>query len=181
MSKIRALLASIALTTTIPAAWSQQQFQLPQFGGTDDAALAKAMPILAKQVIAGHTDANQGRYLGNLFRLQMVAGDDSVASSALQQLTRLFEALDPKRPTASLIPDELAVKSVRRTPLVSRQLSQGSRLLVLLAVNRNEFGQINYGTGKDVSDESIADAKTPLHIRWLNDSWITVPISRRQQ
>jgi putative CocE/NonD family hydrolase len=77
-----------------------------------------------------------------------------------------------------LRPGQIISIPVRRTPLISRQLSQGSRLLVLLTVNKNEFAQINYGTGKDVSDESIADAKVPLHVRWQNDSYITVPIWR---
>jgi putative CocE/NonD family hydrolase len=62
------------------------------------------------------------------------------------------------------------------TPLVSRQIRKGSRLLVQLTVNKNEFDQLNYGTGTDVSGESIADAKTPLQVRWQNDSYITVPI-----
>jgi len=67
---------------------------------------------------------------------------------------------------------------VRHTPLTSRQLSKGSRLLVLLTVNKNEFSEINYGTGKEVSGESIADAKAPLHVRWQNDSSITLPVWR---
>jgi len=66
----------------------------------------------------------------------------------------------------------------RGMPLISRQLSKGSRLLVLLDVNKNSLAQINYGTGKDVSDESIADAKEPLHVQWHNDSFIRVPIWR---
>jgi uncharacterized protein len=45
-------------------------------------------------------------------------------------------------------------------------------------VNKNGFAQVNYGTGKDVSDESIADAKEPLEVRWYNDSYVTVPIER---
>ena len=65
---------------------------------------------------------------------------------------------------------------IMRTPLVSRQLETGSRLLVQLTVNKNEFDQLDYRTGKDVSDESIADAKVPLQVRWQNDSYITVPI-----
>ena len=36
--------------------------------------------------------------------------------------------------------------------------------------------QHTYGTGKDVSDESIADAKVPLHIDWQNDSTVSVPV-----
>ena len=73
--------------------------------------------------------------------------------------------------TRTLIPFE-------RTPLISRRISVGSRLLVMLTVNKNSFAQVNYGTGKDVSDESIADAKEPLQVRWYNDSYVTVPIER---
>jgi len=47
-----------------------------------------------------------------------------------------------------------------------------------LTVNKNEFSQINYGTGKDVSDESIADGNLSLKVQWLNDSYILVPVSR---
>jgi hypothetical protein len=35
---------------------------------------------------------------------------------------------------------------------------------------------VNYGTGKDVSDESIADAKEPLHVKWHTDSFVEVPL-----
>jgi uncharacterized protein len=65
-----------------------------------------------------------------------------------------------------------------RTPLVCRQIAKGSRLLVLITVNKNDQAQVNYGTGKDVSDESVADAEEPLHVRWYNDSFVRVPISR---
>lgn len=41
----------------------------------------------------------------------------------------------------------------------------GSRLLVTLNVSKNPYTQINYGTGKDVSDENINDAKIPLQIK----------------
>ena len=36
--------------------------------------------------------------------------------------------------------------------------------------------RVNYGTGKDVSDESIADATVPLEVRWRNDSYVQIPI-----
>jgi len=65
---------------------------------------------------------------------------------------------------------------IMRTPLVSRQLKKGSRLLVQLTVNKNKFDQLNYGTGRDVSDESISDAEVPLQVRWQSDSYISVPI-----
>ncbi len=63
-----------------------------------------------------------------------------------------------------------------RTRMTSRQLSKGSRLLVTLNVNKSPFEQINYGTGKDVSDEDISDAKVPLKIKWQTDSYVKIPI-----
>ncbi|HTR29605.1 MAG TPA: CocE/NonD family hydrolase [Puia sp.] len=51
----------------------------------------------------------------------------------------------------------------------SRHIEQGSRLILLLGVNKNSDWQINYGTGKDVNDETIKDAGEPLQIRWLLD------------
>jgi hypothetical protein len=58
---------------------------------------------------------------------------------------------------------------------MSRRLTKGSRLLILLDVNKQPIAEINYGTGADVSDESIADAKVPVRIRWYTDSYVTVP------
>lgn len=63
-----------------------------------------------------------------------------------------------------------------KTRMVSRQLGKGSRLLVTLNVNKNPFAQINYGTGKDVSDEDSTDAKVPLRINWQNDSYVKIPV-----
>ena len=78
-----------------------------------------------------------------------------------------------------LTPGKIETIPFSRTGIVSRQMSRGSRLLVLLTVNKNPYAQVNYGTGKDVSDESIADAKEPLQVRWYNDSIIHVPISEK--
>jgi uncharacterized protein len=62
--------------------------------------------------------------------------------------------------------------------LMSRQFQPGSRLVIVLGVIKEPGRQINYGTGKDVSDETIADAKQPLRIQWFGDSFIDVPVSR---
>jgi putative CocE/NonD family hydrolase len=77
-----------------------------------------------------------------------------------------------------LTPGELQTLTLDKTLLVSRQLNKGSRLVLVLDVNRSPDAQVNHGTGKDVSDESIADATEPLKIQWLTDSYITVPMSR---
>jgi putative CocE/NonD family hydrolase len=70
---------------------------------------------------------------------------------------------------------ELTFKSERMT---SRRFQAGSRLVMVLGVNRRPDREINYGTGNDVSDESIADGKIPLKIRWHNDSYIDIPIHK---
>lgn len=77
-----------------------------------------------------------------------------------------------------LQPGKITVIPFSNTKVVSRQLSRGSRLLVVINVNKNRFCQVNYGTGKDVSTESIADAKTPLKVKWYNGSYIEVPVSK---
>lgn len=76
-----------------------------------------------------------------------------------------------------LTPGEAAKLPFERTPPTSRQLSRGSRLLVLLTVNKSAWTQVNYGTGKDVSNESIADAGEVLEVRWHNDSYLLVPVT----
>jgi uncharacterized protein len=69
----------------------------------------------------------------------------------------------------------LAFKSERMT---SRQLQAGSRLVVVLAVSKRPDREINYGSGNDVSEESIGDGKIPIKIRWFGDSYIELPIRK---
>ncbi|MBD1386821.1 CocE/NonD family hydrolase [Mucilaginibacter rigui] len=76
-----------------------------------------------------------------------------------------------------LHPGQVETIPFEQTRMISRQLSKGSRLMVVLNIDKNPFAQINYGTGKDVSDETISDAKVPLKIKWLNSSFIKVPVS----
>jgi hypothetical protein len=47
---------------------------------------------------------------------------------------------------------------------------------MVLRISKRPDREINYGTGGDVSEESIADGKVPLKIRWFNDSYIEVPV-----
>ena len=62
--------------------------------------------------------------------------------------------------------------------LMSRRCQAGSRIVVVLGVIKNPGQQVNYGSGKDVSDETIADAGPPLSIRWSTSSYIDLPVSR---
>jgi len=50
---------------------------------------------------------------------------------------------------------------------------------MVLSVVKWPGAQINYGTGKDVSDETIADGKEPLSLRLMGESCIEVPVWRR--
>jgi putative CocE/NonD family hydrolase len=62
------------------------------------------------------------------------------------------------------------------TTMVSRQMLPGSRLLVLVDANKNPMAQVNYGTGKDVSDESVKDAGDPLKIEIQGGSYFEIPL-----
>ena len=77
-----------------------------------------------------------------------------------------------------LTPGKLQTLAFRSQRLMSRLLAAGSRLVVVLSVIKEPGREINYGTGKTVADETIADAGSPLIIRWLGDSYVTVPLGR---
>lgn len=51
-----------------------QSFNLPGATAEDPAALARSMPELARKVMAVYWEDDRRRYLDNLFRLQIVAG-----------------------------------------------------------------------------------------------------------
>ncbi len=61
--------------------------------------------------------------------------------------------------------------------LVSRRLASGSRLLLAVGVPKQRDLQINLGSGKDVSLETLADAREPLRLQLLPGSWIELPWS----
>lgn len=69
--------------------------------------------------------------------------------------------------------------SFRSERLTSRQLQPGSRIAMVLSISKRPDREINYGTGGDVSAESVADGKIPLKIRWYNDSYIDIPIRKQ--
>jgi putative CocE/NonD family hydrolase len=77
-----------------------------------------------------------------------------------------------------LTPNEKTTIPFTNSHLVSKQLKKGSRLLVVVNINKNQFSPLNYGSGKDVMNETITDAKEPLQIKWFSDSFIKIPIKR---
>jgi predicted acyl esterase len=75
-----------------------------------------------------------------------------------------------------LEPNKIVTIPFSNTKLVSKKLSIGSRLLVYINVNKNPFSDLNYGTGKEVSQETSADSGEPLQVRWYTDSFVEIPI-----
>jgi putative CocE/NonD family hydrolase len=100
---------------------------------------------------------------GQLFELSYFIGRASYARDMSER-----ELLTPGRVTS--IP-------FSGSYVASRFLAKGSRLLLTLDVNKNAFAEIDYGTGAEVADEDIKDAKEPLQVSWLTDSFVRVPLS----
>jgi len=62
--------------------------------------------------------------------------------------------------------------------LAARRVAAGSRIVVVLGIVKRPDRQINYGTGDDVSEESIEDARIPMKIRWYGGSYVDLPVRR---
>lgn len=75
-----------------------------------------------------------------------------------------------------LTPNQKKPISFNNSKLISKKLEKGSRIVIVVNVNKNNNAQINYGIGKDVNIESIKDAKIPLKIIFSGRSSISLPI-----
>lgn len=65
---------------------------------------------------------------------------------------------------------------VKDTRLIGRKLAAGSRIVVTLGVIKQPDRQLNLGSGKDPSGETISDAAEPLEIRWCGSSYLDLPV-----
>ncbi len=77
-----------------------------------------------------------------------------------------------------LIPGKVHSIPFSNSYVTSKKLSKGSRIVFVLNINKSPNEQINYGTGKDVSKETIQDAGVPLEIKWYDKSYIKIPVWR---
>ena len=75
-----------------------------------------------------------------------------------------------------LTPNQEEVIPIADVRMTSKRLRKGSRLVLVLNANKHPHEQVNYGTGKDVSSETINDGKVPLQIKWFNDSYVKIPL-----
>ena len=77
-----------------------------------------------------------------------------------------------------LVPGQRTRLDFTSSRFASWRFHAGSRLVVVLKLVKEPDIQINYGTGNDVSDETIADATVPLKIEWFGDSFVAIPAWR---
>jgi putative CocE/NonD family hydrolase len=77
------------------------------------------------------------------------------------------------------IPGEKKEININPCRMVSRKFNKGSRLVIVLNVNKHPFDEINYGSGKNVHDETIEDAGEALTIKWYSESFIRVPVLKK--
>jgi putative CocE/NonD family hydrolase len=75
-----------------------------------------------------------------------------------------------------LTPGKVEKIAFSDTFFTSKKIQAGSRIVFIISINKNSEWQINYGTGKDVSLETIADAAEPLKIGWHTNSFIKIPV-----
>ena len=71
-----------------------------------------------------------------------------------------------------LIPGRRTILDFDSQTVTGRLLGVGSRIVAVVGVPKQPDIQINYGTGRDVSDESIADAKEPLRLTFGASSYL---------
>lgn len=58
--------------------------------------------------------------------------------------------------------------------VTARRLAAGSRIVLVIGINKRPDRQINYGSGKDVNSEFIVDAKRPVRVRWHAGSYVEI-------
>lgn len=84
---------------------------------------------------------------------------------------------DPARPRL-LTPGAVESIPFSDTRMIAKRIEAGSRLVVVVNVNKSPGSPINYGTGRNVNDETVADAGDPLRLQWHATSFIRIPITR---
>jgi putative CocE/NonD family hydrolase len=96
--------------------------------------------------------------------------------------------LDPYEFRASYARDRFARQPLQRGArqklafasghFVARKLEAGSRLVLVLGVNKRADREINHGSGKVVSEETVKDGKTPLKIQFFNTSTVEIDVRK---
>lgn len=75
-----------------------------------------------------------------------------------------------------LTPDNKEQIPLNASHIISKKIKKGSRFVIVVNVNKHPFEIINYGSGKEPTEETINDAGEPMDIKWFNESYIEIPI-----
>lgn len=75
-----------------------------------------------------------------------------------------------------LHPNKIETIKLENTFITCKKIEKGSKLIAIIGVNKNQNWEINYGTGKEVSQEDMNDAKVPMKIKWFNSSFLNLKI-----
>jgi putative CocE/NonD family hydrolase len=75
----------------------------------------------------------------------------------------------------------LTLNVKRRVPIVnarftSKLIEKGSKIVLVLNVNKNVEAQVNLGTGKLVNHETLLDVGKPMKLKWYLSSQINLPL-----
>jgi uncharacterized protein len=79
----------------------------------------------------------------------------------------------------------LLANEKRRVPIVnarftSKLIKKGSKIVLVLNVNKNVEAQVNLGTGTPVNHEHVRDAAEALSLKWYLSSQINLPLKAYQ-
>jgi hypothetical protein len=64
----------------------------------------------------------------------------------------------------------------RSERIMSRRLQAGSKICLVLGIVKRPDQEINYGSGDNVSEDSIDAGQIPVRIRWYGSSFIELPV-----
>ncbi|MGH8301811.1 MAG: hypothetical protein ACRET5_10135, partial [Steroidobacteraceae bacterium] len=70
-------------------------------------------------------------------------------------------------------PEWLSFTSARITAV---RVESGARLVMVLRVSKRPDRELNYGSGRAVSGDSIASGRTPVRLSLLRGSYLDLPI-----
>lgn len=80
-----------------------------------------------------------------------------------------------------LHPGKPEILPFRSGRLAAAKVGAGGRIVVVFKVLKNPRMELNYGTGKEVGDETRADGKVPLDLRLSAASFIRIPVRTADQ
>ncbi|MGA9471941.1 MAG: CocE/NonD family hydrolase [Terriglobales bacterium] len=87
-------------------------------------------------------------------------------------------ASDDRSHRRLLVPNERTRLDFISGRLMSRQLQSGSRVVIVVTLVKDPGREINYGSGKEVSAETIEDTKEPTRVQLFNDSYVDLPVGK---